>query len=164
MTARWPTPDEASIRAYYGPPGETQLRTVRLPYQMRLSWALTAAPVDRIRCHRLVADDLCSILAEIKAEVYQGDMAALAAAGLDILGGVYNLRRMRDNPGKWSMHAWGIAIDLDPLRNDLRTPWPSRATMPVQVIEVFERHGWTSLARVIGRDAMHFQATSWPGR
>ena len=29
------------------------------------------------------------------------------------------------------------------------------------IAAIFEAQGWTSLGRTIGRDAMHFQATSW---
>jgi hypothetical protein len=60
----------------------------------------------------------------------------------------------------WSRHAWGIAIDLDPDRNGLHAPWPISATMPEPVIRIFEKHGWKSYARSLGRDAMHFQATT----
>jgi hypothetical protein len=39
--------------------------------------------------------------------------------------------------------------------------WPTKATMPFEVIEIFAREGWTSGGAYWGYDAMHFQATIW---
>lgn len=155
-SARWPARGEASIRAYYGPPGESQLVRVDPPYPMRIAWD-PDVPLRTITCHRLVADSLVEVLAAIHARL---GAAGIRHHGLDLYGGCYNFRKMRGG-ASWSTHAWGIAIDLDPARNGLRTPWPAEAAMPVEAIELFEAAGWTSLARAIGRDAMHFQATSW---
>ena len=58
-----------------------------------------------------------------------------------------------------SLHARGAAIDLDPGTNGLHTPWPTRATMPLEVMECFAREGWLAAGAFWGRDAMHFQAT-----
>jgi hypothetical protein len=58
-----------------------------------------------------------------------------------------------------SKHSWGAAIDLDADRNGLHTAWPTRAHMPLRVIEVFAQHGWINLGATIGRDGMHFQMT-----
>jgi hypothetical protein len=52
-----------------------------------------------------------------------------------------------------------VAIDLDADRNGLHTAWPTRAHMPLRVIEVFAQHGWINLGATIGRDGMHFQMT-----
>ena len=59
-----------------------------------------------------------------------------------------------------SLHARGAAIDLMPDQNANHTPWPSAATMPMEVMEAFAREGWLSAGAFWGRDAMHFQATS----
>lgn len=157
LPGQWPARDEASLSAYYGPPGSGRQTYIRLPYPMRLAWDPDTR-VHRAQCHELVAPSLAGVLEAIRDNYgYDG----LVDAGLDLFGGIYNLRPMRDRSSAWSTHAWGIAIDLDPLHNGLKTPWPSKARMPERVIEIFEAAGWTSLARVIGRDAMHFQATTW---
>lgn len=151
----WPGRRQADLRAFYGEPG-TGIVQVELPFPMRLAWDLDTV-VKRQPCHRLVKDSLQAVL-ESLLNWYGPD--GLRELGLDLLGGIYNLRRMRDGK-EWSVHAYGAAIDLNPSKNGLHTAWPSEAVMPVKVIELFEAAGWTSLARVIGRDAMHFQATSW---
>jgi hypothetical protein len=152
---KFPEDTESAIRAFYGPPGEDHLVRIALPYPMRIAWD-TKQIVTHTRCHKLVADSLRAILSDL-LEQY-GSLDQLQRFGLDLFGGIYNYRRMRGGSA-WSRHAWGIAIDLDPDRNGLHTPWPSQATMPLKAIEIFEKHGWKSYARSRGNDAMHFQAT-----
>ncbi len=58
------------------------------------------------------------------------------------------------------MHAWGIAVDLDPERNPLR--WGrDRASFAASAYEPFwtivEAAGAPSLGRACNRDWMHFQ-------
>lgn len=155
--SNWPSANPGALHAFYGPPGTGQV-TVPLPYPMRLAWD-PDTQTQRITCHSKVASSLQECLAGILE--HYGSLAGVRAARMDLLGGAYNLRKMRGGTN-WSLHAYGAAIDLDPLHNGLKTPWPTKATMPEEVIEIFEKRGWTSLARVIGRDAMHFQATNWP--
>ncbi len=156
---RWPAPATNALKEFYGDPGTGQT-TMELPWPMRLAWDLDST-VSRVTCHRLVKDSLRLILEELLSDVYNGDLMALREDRMDHYGGIFNKRRKRGGT-TWSVHAFGAAIDLDTTRNGLSTAWPEKATMPLAVIELFERHGWTSLARVIGRDAMHFQATTWP--
>lgn len=152
----WPGRSEAELRAFYGPPGDSQQVRVEPPYPMRIAWD-TSTPLRVITCHRLVADSLLAVLRGFLEDFGTG---WIREHRLDLYGGCYNFRKMRGG-SSWSTHAWGIAIDLNPETNGLRTPWPAQATMPHEAIEAFEAAGWTSLARVIGRDAMHFQATRW---
>lgn len=151
----WPAPDERSLIQFYGSPGPSGLITVPIPYPMRLAWD-HGSVVRRITCNRKVAESLVICLEGIM-ELY-GDLSAVQDARMDLYSGCYNLRRQRGGRS-WSLHAWGAAIDLDSLRNGNHTPWPSIATMPVEVVDIFEEHGWKSGARAWGRDAMHFQAT-----
>lgn len=144
-----------AICATYGKPSDDQQVVIQFPYPMRLAWE-THTVVHQTRCHRLVKDSLTAILKEIKD--HYGSLTAIREARMDLFGGLFNIRKMRGGSA-WSRHSWGIAIDLDPDQNGLHTPWPRKATMPLAVIEIFERHGWKSYARAIGRDAMHFQAT-----
>ncbi len=154
---RWPAPDESALRAFYGDPGLSQQVYIEPPYPMVLAWD-PDTELSKIRCHRLVADSLAAILSEILAE---RGLDWIQRHHLHEFAGCYNYRTMRGG-SRWSTHAWGVAIDLASRQNGLHTPWPGQASMPVEVVEIFEAHGWTSLGRVIGRDAMHFQATSWP--
>ena len=61
----------------------------------------------------------------------------------------------------WSMHSWGVAVDLDPDRNRLR--WnSSKAYLARDEYKPFwkivESEGWTSLGRERNYDWMHFQS------
>jgi hypothetical protein len=111
---------------------------------------------------KLAADSLLRILSDISAEFGRD---GIIEHGLHLYGGCYNHRRRRVG-SSWSRRAYGIAIDLNPDENGLRTPWQEGkisqqgyATMPVKVIEIFENYGWKSYAKSWGRDIMHFQRT-----
>jgi hypothetical protein len=158
-----PEDTTAALVAYYGQPEKEfkQLKVIELPYQMVLAWNVNK-PVSKVRCHEKAADSLLRILSDIEAEFGRD---GIIENGLHLYGGCYNHRKMRGG-SSWSRHAWGIAIDLNPDDNGLKTPWDADkigqegfATMPVKAIEIFERHGWKSYAKSWGKDAMHFQAT-----
>lgn len=153
----FPNEDYRSMVDYYGQPGdESNLVRIDFPYPMRLYTRSAPANVTGHRCHKKVAESLKAVLQDL-LDTYGIDW--IREHGLDVFGGIYNNRSTRGGTSK-SKHAWGAAIDLNPAENGLRTAWPTRATMPIEAIEIFEKHGWKSLARVMGRDAMHFEATS----
>lgn len=153
----FPNEDYSSMVDYYGQPGnKSNLVEFFSPFPMRLYSRNAPANVFKHWCHKKVKRSLEAVLDEI-LETF--GLTWIQENGIDVFGGVYNDRSKRGGRSK-SKHAWGVAIDINPSENGLNTPWPSKATMPIEVIEVFERHGWKSLARVIGRDAMHFEATS----
>ena len=146
----WPASSQASLQSFYGSPGdESQLVALDVrAYGVEYN----GEPVRSIRCHRRVASSLGRILAGLSA----------IQEGRDVLrryAGCYNDRLMRGGLLP-SLHARGAAIDLDPDTNRLRQSWPSSATMPIEVMEIFAREGWTCAGAEWGRDAMHFQATS----
>ncbi len=157
-----PKPDQASMVAYYGEPGdESKLTTFDPPYPMFLAWD-TDTPVTKIRCHAKIATPLELSLTEIRDVL---GLEYIDAHDLDLYGGCYNYRNSR-NSTNLSTHAYGAAIDLNPDDNANRTPWhkdkidhEGYASMPLEVIEIFEKYGFKSGARAWGRDAMHFQFT-----
>lgn len=144
----WPPQDEASLSKYYGDAGDEDY-LVRLPVG-GLGVAYDGQAVSGIRCHKRVAHSLGKVLAAIAASPHRGVLAHYA--------GCYNLRLMRGGT-RPSTHARGIAIDLAPVWNANATPWPDKATMPLEVMEQFAREGWLPAGAFWGRDAMHFQAT-----
>ncbi|MEM1055441.1 MAG: M15 family metallopeptidase [Bacteroidota bacterium] len=159
--SQWPTDDVQALNAFYGRPDIARGRAprskvMRLPYPMEIAWMPSVWTTQRW-AHEAIHESLQAVLERI-LDVFGRD--GIREHGLDQLGGITNVRHMRGSRTKISRHSWGIAIDLDPKRNGLRTPWPSEAKMPVEAIECFEAEGWTSFARVRGTDAMHFQATS----
>ena len=74
--------------------------------------------------------------------------------------GVYNPRSIRGG-SSWSMHAYRIAIDLHALGNRNKAHWPTGSSMPIEAMECFAKEGFTCAGGLWGRDAMHFQATSY---
>lgn len=148
----------AQVIKKYGTPNETgagYLVTVKVPYPMRIAWD-TDSSVESIRCHKLIADKLLAVFNDLLSHYGYDKIKEL---GIDLYGGCFNYRRMR-NGSAWSMHAWGIAIDLDPARNTLKeTKRTARFARPEYkpMIDIFYKHGFISLGREKDFDWMHFQ-------
>lgn len=141
----------------YGKPSENgeYLVIVESPYPMRIAWD-TDTTVRKIRCHKLIADKLKAVLDEILIEYGYEKIKEL---GIDLYGGCFNYRKMRGG-SSWSKHAWGIAIDLDPDRNQLReTSKTARFARPEykKMIDIFYKHGFISLGVEKNYDWMHFE-------
>jgi hypothetical protein len=145
----------------YGKPNETgdgYLVTIESPYPMRIAWD-TDVTVKKIRCHRLIADKLKAVLDEILIEYGYDKIKEL---GIDLYGGCFNYRKMRGGTS-WSRHAWGIAIDLDPDRNQLKeSAITARFARPEykKMIDIFYKHGFVSLGVEKNMDYMHFEIAS----
>jgi len=148
----------AQAIAKYGKPNETgkgYLVTIQLPYPMRLAWDLKVK-VTKITCHRLVADKLTAIFKDLLAHYGYDELERL---GIDLYGGCFNFRAMRGG-SEWSRHSWGIAIDLDPARNQLHeTKRTARFARPEYkpMIDIFYKHGFVSLGMEKNYDWMHFE-------
>jgi hypothetical protein len=141
----------------YGKPNQegTYLVTIDLPYPMRLAWDLETT-VNKMRCHKLVADNFKKVFAELKT-VYGYEK--LKELRIDLFGGCFNFRAMRGG-SDYSRHSWGIAIDLDPERNLLKeTSKTARFARPEykQMIDIFYKHGFVSLGKEKNYDYMHFE-------
>lgn len=156
----WPKARQAELESFYGRPGdESQLVTFTFPYPM----FYMGKRVLTSRCHHKVKDSLLRILTAIGER--WGTLPGVMEEAQDY-GGLYNFRNSRSGTSL-SMHAWGIAIDLDADDNGLHTPWPTRADMPLEIMEEFAKEGWLPAGafwthrtvRHNGYDAMHFQAT-----
>ena len=122
---------------------------------MKLAWD-KSTKVTTIRCHKLVADNFSSVFNEI-LEVY--GLAKIQELGIDLFGGCFNFRSMRGG-SDYSRHSWGIAIDLDPERNQLKeTSRTARFARPEydKLHEIFEKYGFENMGKVKGYDWMHFE-------
>lgn len=143
----WPGSSQSALRRFYGAPGDEgnlyplNVAALDIRYEGR--------KVKTIRCHRLVAQSLGRVLAKL---------ATVAPDVLRSYAGCFNFRPVRGG-SSYSLHAWGAAIDLDPDHNGDKTHWPTRASMPIEVMEAFAREGWLPAGAFWHRDAMHFQAT-----
>lgn len=121
-TARnnWPSPDSSSMNSFYGRPAqESNLVRVPFPYKMRLYKRGAALNVKSHRAHKRCGDSLAAILGDLLGEY---GLDGLEEYGLDVFGGIYNDRSVRGGRSK-SKHAWGCAIDLNPLENQNRQKW-----------------------------------------
>lgn len=152
---RWPQENQDNLHRFYGNVGENQTM-LELPYKMKLAWD-TKTSVGRISCHEKVADSLYRVFENVKKEYKASE---IKQHGFDLFGGCLNVRKIRGG-NRWSTHSWGIAIDIDPVRNGLRTPW-NRAYLGrpecEAFVDSFAAEGWYSLGREKNYDAMHFQA------
>ena len=107
-------------------------------------------------CHKLIKDKLYVVFVDILA--YYG-YEKIKELGIDLYGGCFNYRHKRGGLD-WSMHAWALAIDLDPARNQLKeTKLTARFARPEYkpMIYIFYKHGFISLGREKNFDFMHFQ-------
>lgn len=152
---KWPS--QKGVPAFFGKAGGPQCTAGKavLPFPFRIAWN-KSQKVSSFRCHELVADAFTSIWGQAASHYGEREMVRL---GLDLFGGCYNYRPMRGSTAK-SMHAWGIAYDGDPERNQLR--WgKDRAEFAKPEYDPFwaivEAHGALSLGRARNYDWMHFQ-------
>ena len=148
--------DEQLI-AKYGQPGDPdQLTTLHLPYPMRIAWDLSKT-VTKISCHKLIADNLRAVFDDLLSHY---GLPKIQELGIDLFGGCVNVRLMRGSKTKWSRHSWGIAVDLDPARNQLKeNHTTARFARPEYkpMIDIFYKHGFKGLGREQDRDWMHFE-------
>ena len=142
----------------YGIPNETgegYLTKINLPYPMRIAWDVNHT-VSTMVCHKLVADKLLLVFKDM---LNHYGIDKIKELGIDLFGGCFNFRKMRGG-SEWSVHSWGLAIDLDPTRNTLKeTSKTARFARPEYkpMIDIFYKHGFESLGREKNYDWMHFQ-------
>lgn len=149
------------IIAKYGKPNQTgtpYLTTISIPFPMRLAWDLKTK-VKTIRCHKLIAPKLLAVLNDILKHY---GLAKVQELGIDLYGGCFNFRQMRGG-SDYSRHSWGIAIDLDPARNTLKTPFAKAQFSKPEykaLHSIFEKHGFINLGKTKNYDAMHWEIAS----
>lgn len=147
-------PRQKDVENFYGKPGSNQT-IIDLPFKMRLAWD-TRKVIKSFSIHEKVHDSALRCFERI-ADAYDEDMRR--EIGINLFGGCLNVRKMRGG-SNWSMHAWGIAIDFDPSRNQLR--WgkdKARLALPdcEKFWRIWEDEGAVSLGRARNMDFMHLQ-------
>lgn len=148
----WPHPDNDSMVAYYGEPGdESNLTYLTPPFPMFYE----NAPIHGIRVHHKCALSLMRVLTDIQAR-HGNDHHIMSV--IQTYDGCYNFREQRGSH-VMSKHAWGVAIDFDAADNDFRDNWPMKSIMPLEIMECFAREGWVSAGAFWSSDGMHNQAT-----
>lgn len=152
-------PTQAQCDAFYGRPGgeiKARLMSKTIPFPMRLDWALSQT-VTKVTLHRLVIDRYVGALEAVR-DHYGYD--TLKGLGIDRFAGGYNHRTMRGG-SRWSMHAYGIAVDHYAAPNGLTTRCPQALFCGAEYkpfLDIMEAHGMLPAIRLWGADAMHFQA------
>jgi hypothetical protein len=154
----WPRDQgsQTQMRAFFGEPGHPPMKQVRCPWTLKLAWDPSVS-ISHISCHTKAADSLETVLTKIHA--HYGD-AELKRLRLNLFGGCFNPRKKRGG-STWSTHAWAVAIDWDPGRNQLQ--WGrERASLARPEYNfwwrAWEAEGWVSLGRSRNYDWMHVQA------
>ena len=152
----WPSQNASSLNAFYGPACSINMTRVEVPWTMKLAWDKNTR-VRTVSIHEKNADSLTRIFAKV-SDTYSTQ--EINEYGLNLFGGSYNCRKIRGG-NTMSTHAWAIALDFDPERNQLR--WgANRAFLARPELEPFweiwEREGWSSLGREKNYDWMHVQA------
>lgn len=142
----------------YGQPNDTgsgYLTMIKLPYPMSLSWDMDIK-VTRMSCHKLIADKFLAVFNDLLDHYGYEKIVEL---GIDRFGGCFNFRKMRGG-SDYSKHSWGVAIDLDPVRNKLKeTSRTARFARPEYkpMIDIFYKNGFISLGVEKNYDWMHFE-------
>ena len=147
-------PRQSSVPSFYGRVGENQV-TFNLPWSMYLAWD-KGTVIRKFSCHKKVLATFQEAFEKIGQEYDKDQRRSL---GLDLFGGCLNVRKMRGGSA-WSMHSWGIAIDFDPGRNQLK--WgkdKARLAKPdcERFWRIWEELGGVSLGRQKNYDWMHVQ-------
>lgn len=156
--ARSSLPRQSECDAFYGVPGEeirAQLVTFTLPYALRLDYDLGTS-ISRVTLHQKCAPSFGEAMTAVRAEYGHERQTAL---GLDRYAGGYMHRRMRGG-SRWSMHAYGCAVDFYAAPNGLTTRCPRALFCGADYkpfLDIMEAHGWLPAGRLWGMDFMHFQ-------
>jgi hypothetical protein len=161
MEYKRPFDDVKSLTEYYGEPGnESNLVFLDIPYPLKLAWN-TTQEVNRIRCHKKIKDDVYKALHLVFIEYNE----RIDRLKLNVFGGCFNKRPKvgsnSDNEIDWSTHAWGIALDFDPIHN--KNECDSKKALFAQPeydrwFEIWRSVGFYSLGKEKNRDWMHLQA------
>ena len=148
---------DAQILAKYGQPGNADNFTIiQLPYPMRIAWD-PKVTVMKMQCHELVADRFEAVFNDL-LKTYGFDQ--IQKLGIDLFGGCVNIRTMRGSKTKWSRHSWGIAIDLDPARNQLK--WGKDKAVFAKpeykpMMDIFYKNSFLNYGIEMNYDFQHFE-------
>jgi hypothetical protein len=144
------------IISIFGKAGDDRnLITVNMPYSRRIAWDLKAL-TNKMQCHKLVAPVFQKIHAEILEHYGIEEIKRLE---IDIFGGCYNFRKMRGG-SDWSRHSWGIAEDLNPIKNGLKIKADKAQFAKKEyrtMMDIYYANGFINQGVEKGFDFMHFE-------
>lgn len=152
LFGKWPR--QKHVRRFFGEVGKHQTR-IKTAYSLKLAWN-TRTRIQGFSCHEKVAGPMERIFQDTLNHYGIDEIKRLR---LDMFGGCLNVRKMRGG-SRYSMHSWGIAVDLDPANNRLRWGRDKASFARPEYIpfwEIVEAQGAVSLGRARNYDWMHFQ-------
>ena len=90
-------------------------------------------------------------------DYYHHSQQLIEETGMHIFGGSYNDRKIRGS-NRWSVHAFGAAVDFDPDHNEMNFSPKNPHKLPQPVIDAFKAEGafWGGDFSY-RHDPMHFQ-------
>lgn len=148
------TTDEI-IDKYGQPIDDTYLVDTILPFQMYFSWD-PSYWIGKFKVHKKIKDN---VEAAFHCIYEHYGLEEIIRLKINEWGGCHNDRKMRGS-NKWSRHAWGIAIDLFPTKNGLRTKAPDAAFSHKEyrpLIDIMYEHNFINYGVEKGYDWMHFE-------
>lgn len=157
-TPRTSWPKQRDVPGFFGQdPRKAPTAYVTPPYQMYSDYRRQPAHrVSRFMCHSLVKAPITRILGGA-LEHYGPDQ--LRRLNLDIFSGCRVVRRITGGTG-WSMHSWGIAVDIDAANNEFKDTWASGKMDGPEYksfVDLWYAEGAINLGRERNYDPMHFQ-------
>ena len=117
-----------------------------IPFALPLSWDPSIS-VSKIRVHRVAAPVFAQVFAAINDRGLSSKLRSY--------GGAYVYRPKRGAVSQYSVHSWGVAIDLDVDTNQMG----KAGDMAPEIVAVFREFGFTWGGGWSGKnvDPMHFQ-------
>jgi hypothetical protein len=156
VTNFWPRQTEVRARnSIFGAPGTNQTM-VELPYMMYGDYD-RRIKVTAFQAHAKVEASLKRIFGRTLDHY---GLTQIRKLNLDIFSGCYNYRATTGS-STLSMHAWGIAVDIDAAHNQMNEDNDEAAfasSIYAPFIDFWEDEGWVNLGRARNYDWMHFQA------
>jgi hypothetical protein len=155
----WPNQNDC-VHLFGNPshPGWAAIHLVSIvpPFPMHMG----AIPIHSIQINRVAADALAHVLATYWDNVGK-DLARVKAEGADVFSGSWNVRNMR-GINQVSMHAYGLAIDINAPQNPLGVaPGKTKGSFTAKslLVQCFQEVGAVWGGPWHRPDAMHFQMT-----
>jgi D-alanyl-D-alanine carboxypeptidase len=155
MKNPWPHDDSASLIAFYGEPGKVKLGNVIVPWDMFYTEDIHHV-IHSFAMHVKCLPAMNRIMGNVW-EHYGKSQKQIEAVGMHLWGGAYNARTIRGST-RWSVHAFGAAVDFDPAHNAMNVLGNDPHKMAQAVIDAFKAEGAYWGGDFVHRhDPMHFQ-------
>lgn len=134
----------------FGPPGDESMM-VKKPFPFVLfENGIKSSPCYNFYGHKYIADAVIDAYKEI-LEIYGYEF--IRNHGLDEYGGCFNYRKSRGSDN-WSVHSWGLAVDILPSLGKYKEP----SMIPYHFVDAFLNRGFVWGGFWDKPDGMHFSA------